>query len=185
MTWDANQKSLQVFVSFNNGASYTKVSDQKLSYTPYSLFAETAGKLGGILGITGGGTGANTASATRSNLVLGNVNNTSDLAKPISTLTQVALNLKAPVESPYFTGIMNLNNRAEFGQNVEREQPSLKLIVLSKSGTGVNSFWPSQPYAGGGLEIRGGGAVRLVIYQKKSYLTVIIFYLHGIKAEFN
>jgi hypothetical protein len=95
VTWDANQKSLQVFVSFNNGASYTKVSDQKLTYTPYSLFAETAGKLGSTLGIAGGGTGATTAAGARVNLGLGNVDNTADAAKPVSTATQAALNLKA------------------------------------------------------------------------------------------
>jgi hypothetical protein len=95
LTWDVSQKSLQVFVSFNNGASYTKVSDQKLSYTPYALFAETAGKLGGTLGITGGGTGSTTAVGARGNLGLGNVDNTADASKPISAATQAALDLKA------------------------------------------------------------------------------------------
>jgi hypothetical protein len=97
MSWDANQKSLQVFVSFNNGASYTKVSDQKLTYTPYALFAETAGKLSTTLGITGGGTGATTAVGARANLGLGNVDNTADADKPISAATQAALSLKANV----------------------------------------------------------------------------------------
>ncbi len=95
LTWDANQKSLQVFVSFNNGASYTKVSDQKLTYTPYALFAETAGKLASTLQITGGGTGATTAVGARANLGLGNVDNTADASKPISAATQTALDLKA------------------------------------------------------------------------------------------
>ncbi|MCZ2485088.1 beta strand repeat-containing protein [Aquirufa antheringensis] len=95
VSWDANQKSLQVFVSFDNGASYTKVSDQKLSYSPYALFAETAGKLSTTLGITGGGTGATTAVGARANLGLGNVDNTADVDKPISTATQAALDLKA------------------------------------------------------------------------------------------
>jgi hypothetical protein len=95
LTWDGVQKSLQVFVSFNQGASYTKVSDQKLTYSPYTLFAETAGKLGGVLAISGGGTGATTAADARLNLGLDQVNNTSDAAKPISTATQNALNLKA------------------------------------------------------------------------------------------
>ena len=95
LTWDANQKTLQVFVSFNDGASYTKVSDQKLTYTPYALFAETAGKLASTLQIAGGGTGATTAVGARANLGLGNVDNTSDASKPISAATQTALDLKA------------------------------------------------------------------------------------------
>jgi methylglyoxal synthase len=94
LVWDSNQKTLQVYVSFNQGASYTKVSDQKLLYTPYSLYADTAGKLSGILGITGGGTGASTAVGARANLGLGNVDNTADTDKPISTAAQSALNLK-------------------------------------------------------------------------------------------
>ena len=97
ITWDATQKSLLVYVSFNNGTSYTKVSEQKLSYIPYALFAETAGKLGSTLGIAGGGTGATTAVAARAKLGLGNVDNTSDADKPISTATQAALDLKANV----------------------------------------------------------------------------------------
>ena len=118
LTWDANQKSLQVFVSFNNGASYTKASDQKLTYSPYSLFAETAGKLAGTLEIANGGTGATTAVGARGNLGLGNVDNTADASKPISVATQAALNLKsnatdvnagldlkAPLASPILTGV--------------------------------------------------------------------------------
>jgi uncharacterized protein (TIGR02145 family) len=97
LTWDGVQKSLQVFVSFNQGASYTKVSDQKLNYNPYALFAETAGKLGGVLAISGGGTGATTAADARLNLGLDQVNNTSDAAKPVSTATKAALDLKANV----------------------------------------------------------------------------------------
>lgn len=118
LTWGGVQKSLQVFVSFNNGGSYTKVSDQKLTYTPYALFSETAGKLNSTLEIANGGTGATTAVGARANLGLGNVDNTADAAKPISAATQAALDLKsnttdvntaldlkAPLASPSLTGV--------------------------------------------------------------------------------
>lgn len=41
---------------------------------------------------------------TKAMVGLGNVDNTTDANKPISTATQTALNLKAPLDSPTFTG---------------------------------------------------------------------------------
>jgi hypothetical protein len=95
LVWDSKQKSLQVLVSFDQGGTYTKVSEQQLTFNPMALFAETASKLSETLSIAGGGTGATTAAAARTNLVLGNVDNTSDANKPISTATQNALDTKA------------------------------------------------------------------------------------------
>ena len=97
LVWDSSQKSLHVYASFDQGSSYTKISEQKLTYSPYTLFAETAGKLGATLPISGGGTGATTVADARANLGLDQVSNTSDAAKPVSTATQAALNLKANV----------------------------------------------------------------------------------------
>ena len=59
------------------------------------------------MSIASGGTGATTDSGARFNLGLGNVNNTSDANKPVSTLTQAALDLKAPLVSPTFTGTVS------------------------------------------------------------------------------
>jgi hypothetical protein len=95
LVWDSKQKSLQVLVSFDQGGTYTKVSEQVLTYNPYAIYAETASKLSETLSIAGGGTGATTAAAARTNLGLGNVDNTADAAKPISTATQAALDTKA------------------------------------------------------------------------------------------
>lgn len=44
----------------------------------------------------------------KSDVGLGNVDNTSDAAKPISTATQAALDLKAPLASPTFTGVVTI-----------------------------------------------------------------------------
>ena len=95
LVWDSKQKSLQVLVSFDQGGTYTKVSEQVLTYNPYAIYAETASKLSETLSIAGGGTGATTAAAARTNLGLGNVDNTADVNKPISTATQAALDTKA------------------------------------------------------------------------------------------
>ena len=47
------------------------------------------------------------ASTARTSLGLGSVDNTSDANKPISTAAQTALDLKAPLASPTFTGTVN------------------------------------------------------------------------------
>ncbi len=47
-------------------------------------------------------------SLTKSDVGLGNVDNTSDANKPVSTATQTALDLKAPLASPTFTGTVTL-----------------------------------------------------------------------------
>jgi hypothetical protein len=46
----------------------------------------------------------NPHTVTKSQVGLGFVDNTSDASKPISTATQTALDLKAPIDSPTFTG---------------------------------------------------------------------------------
>jgi hypothetical protein len=51
---------------------------------------------------------ANPHSVTKAQVGLGNADNTSDAAKPVSTATQTALNLKAPIASPTFTGTVTL-----------------------------------------------------------------------------
>jgi hypothetical protein len=50
------------------------------------------------------GTIALTSDITKSAVGLGNVDNTSDANKPVSTATQTALDAKAPIASPTFTG---------------------------------------------------------------------------------
>ena len=74
------------------------------------LFSGTSGKLvkGNNAVVTAAGLALLDdvdAAAQRDTLGLGNVDNTSDINKPISTATQTALNLKATIASPTFTGV--------------------------------------------------------------------------------
>lgn len=73
------------------------------------LFSGTSGKLikGNNAVVTSAGLALLddvNAAAQRVTLGLGNVDNTSDINKPISTATQTELNLKATIASPTFTG---------------------------------------------------------------------------------
>ena len=59
----------------------------------------------------------------------GNVNNTTDAAKPISTATQTALNLKAPLASPTFTGTVKGVTKSHVGlANVDNTSDANKPI---------------------------------------------------------
>ncbi len=51
---------------------------------------------------------AGSATAVKTTLGVNNVDNTSDANKPISSATQAALNLKAPIANPTFTGAVTL-----------------------------------------------------------------------------
>ena len=86
-----------------------------------------AGNITGTLPIANGGTGATTASTARANLGLGNVDNTSDLAKPISTATQTALNAKQ--DSLGFPPVQQGGGTGQFGNKIYLGWSSVGLCV--------------------------------------------------------
>lgn len=75
-------------------------------------------------------------SSARSNLGLGNVNNTADSTKPISILTQAALDLKAPLASPTFSGTVTGITASMVGlSNVTNESKSTMFTNATFTGT--------------------------------------------------
>ena len=90
---------------------------------------------------------------TASMVGLGNVNNTSDANKPVSTAQQTALDLKAPLASPTFTGTVsgitasmvglgNVNNTSDANKPVSTAQQTalnLKANLASPTFTGTVS----------------------------------------------
>ena len=94
LNWGGPVKKLVTQVSFDLGAKYTEVSNRGLNYLPYAHFSEEAGRLSKTLLLTSGGTGATSAPAARTNLGLGNVDNTADVDKPVSGLVLAELNNK-------------------------------------------------------------------------------------------
>ena len=84
---------------------------------------------------------------------LGNVDNTADTAKPVSTAQQTALNLKANLESPTFTGTLSVT------------APVLTNGIISASGRGEFRTSPVEGGAGRGVGIGGGAGDTPAILQ--------------------
>ena len=75
------------------------------AYAPISHTHEGTGGPGGAVDSVNGRTGA--VVLTKSDVGLSNVDNTTDANKPVSSATQTALNLKANLASPTFTGTVS------------------------------------------------------------------------------
>jgi hypothetical protein len=83
---------------------------------------------------------------SKANVGLGNVDNTSDLNKPISTATQAALNLKANITSlnKEGVGLGNVDNTTDLNKPISTAtQTALDLKAnntsLNKSGVGLGN----------------------------------------------
>lgn len=91
------------------------------------------------------------AGLTKSAVGLSNVDNTSDANKPVSTATQTALNLKAPLANPAFTGTVtgitatmvglgNVNNTSDVNKPVSTAQQTALNLKLNTASTFTNTL---------------------------------------------
>lgn len=83
---------------------------------------------------------------TKADVGLGNVDNTSDLNKPISTATQTALNLKADLASPTFTGTPSTPTAPVATNTTQIASTAFVGLKVadyapSKTGSGASGTW--------------------------------------------
>jgi hypothetical protein len=96
INWKLTPKFLKIEMDPAAGTNFITMGTTQFQYVAYAQFAKSvdAENIVGIVPVTLGGTGVNSLTGLKTALALNNVNNTTDLTKPISTLTQTALDLK-------------------------------------------------------------------------------------------
>jgi len=90
-----------------NAGTITSITDSIATVSGTTAASATAVKAAADLAaskLSFNGNGSSLTGITATQVGLGNVNNTSDLAKPVSTATQAAIATKAPLASPALTG---------------------------------------------------------------------------------
>ncbi len=90
INWNATEnKTLKVALDPTGLCNqFEELSSEVLTSVPFANAANTATNVSGVVALVNGGTGATSAAGARINLGLGNVDNTSDLNKPMSTATK-------------------------------------------------------------------------------------------------
>ena len=112
LNWGNASHFIKLEADFTGGNTYAPLGTQELMSVPYAMYAaktDTASlnltnrfaEKAPVNNPTFTGT---VAGITKTMVGLGNVDDTTDLNKPVSTATQTALDLKAPLASPTFTG---------------------------------------------------------------------------------
>ncbi|NCA30867.1 MAG: hypothetical protein EBS93_09140, partial [Chitinophagia bacterium] len=94
--WKLSPKFLKIEIDPFAGNNFISMGTTQFQYVAYAKFANgvNAENIAGIVPVARGGTGSNSLTTLKSNLALDKVNNTADTLKPISKLTQAALDLK-------------------------------------------------------------------------------------------
>ena len=103
LVWDPDTQGYEDLTS--NKANVTDVYSKSASDALLLAKAPLANPT-----FTGTATFENVSGISKADVGLGQVDNTSDPAKPVSTATATALGLKAPLANPTFTGTATFEN---------------------------------------------------------------------------
>ena len=94
--WKLSPKFLKIEIDPFAGNNFINMGTTQFQYVAYAKFANSvnAENISGIVPVARGGTGSNSLTTFKTSLALDKVNNTADTLKPVSKLTQSALDLK-------------------------------------------------------------------------------------------
>lgn len=134
INWGSSIKYLQVEVDPNNSIVFSLLGLQKINFVPYAFhsLSTEAINIKGIVPIEKGGTGVANIQDYKLALGINNVDNSSDLNKPISIAQQNAFNNKL---NSFDT--ISLSNRINLKENEQNK--SISIILDSSS----NTMYPS------------------------------------------
>ena len=131
IAWKDGIKFLKVEMDPSAGTNYINMGTTQLQYVPYSFYSlgVDAANVTGVLPIEKGGTGVASISDLKIALVLDKVSNTADIDKPISTLTQTAIDAK-----------LNKIDTASLSNRIDEKFSKSGVVPIENGGTGVNDL---------------------------------------------
>ena len=149
INWKLSPKFLKIEMDAAAGTNFITMGTTQFQYVAYAQFAKSvdAENIVGIVPVTLGGTGVSSIAGLKTALTLNNVNNTSDLNKPISTLTQIALDLKLNtadtskytkqnyIDSSLLTKLKISDTAAMLSSRIARDTLSLSNRINLKANT--------------------------------------------------
>jgi hypothetical protein len=118
----------------------------------------SAAAITGSVALVNGGMGSTTAPAARTALGLGNVDNTSDINKPISTATQTALDLKANLTA------------SSFGQCRFQYTSTSVCTLVPYQGNLLNINGTNYPIPSAGVTLAAAGLTASTTYNVYAYM---------------
>ncbi len=115
INWKLSPKFLKIEMDPAAGDNFITMGTTQFQYVAYAQFAKSvdAENIVGILPVSKGGTGLSSNAALKSALSLDKINNTADADKPISTKTQIALDLIAVTATDTTRFLKRINSKAD------------------------------------------------------------------------
>lgn len=148
INWKQTPKFLKIEMDPAGGNNFITMGTTQFQNVAYAMFTKSvdAENIKGIVPVALGGTGVTSIAGLKSALSIDKISNVSDLAKPISTLTQAALDLKFNVadtikyvKKPYLDSVLLTTLTTSASANTISNLTVTNPIVGNITGNAVTS----------------------------------------------